>query len=173
MLTVTALFTKNAGTPATGLTLAEIDLYLYRRTKADGTVATIWSGEHPSEEIGSGLYSKSYATDDLSLYTYYGSAAYTGATVLDSNYSLYGGGGEADKTGYALSATGLDSIAVTAPTGVATTFPGMMVQLFRRFFGKVTMTASALKTWDDTGLVVTTTQTVNDDGTTQTQGKAS
>ena len=160
MLTVTALFTKDSGDPATGLTLAEIDLYLYRRTKTGGVVSTVWTAENPTEEIGGGLYSKSYAGDEPLLYEYFGSAQYTGATVLDSNYALYSGVAVADKVDFKLASDGLDSIAVTAPTGVATTFPGMMVQLFRRFFGKVTMTATQIKTWDDTGLVVTTTQAV-------------
>jgi hypothetical protein len=77
-----------------------------------------------------------------------------------------------DKTGYALAATGLDSITATTPTGVATTFPQKLVQLWHRFFGKVTMTATQLKTYDDAGTGVLTTQTTSDDGTTQTQGKA-
>jgi len=172
MLTVTALFTKNTGDPATGLTLAEIDLYLSSRANTGGAVAVIWNGEHPTEEIGGGLYSKAYATEDQATYQYFAWAEYTGATVLDSNHSLYGGIGEADKTGYALASTGLDAIAVTAPTGVATTFPGMVVQLFRRFFGKTTMTAFELKTYDATGAVVVTTQPVADNGVTQTQGEA-
>jgi len=79
-----------------------------------------------------------------------------------------------DKTGYALSATGLDSIATTAPTGVATTWPGKMLQLWHRFFGKATMTSTQLKTYADSdGTTVVTTQTLADDGATQTQGKAS
>ncbi|MFA5053571.1 MAG: hypothetical protein WC565_05915 [Parcubacteria group bacterium] len=78
-----------------------------------------------------------------------------------------------DKTGYALSATGLDSITATTPTGVATTFPQKLVQLWHRFFGKVTMTSTQLKTYDDAGTGTLTTQTLADDGTTQTQGKAS
>ena len=72
-----------------------------------------------------------------------------------------------------LSAAGLDSITTTEPTGVATTFRGMMVQLYRRFFKKVTQTATALKTYKDNGSTVVTTQTISDDDTTQTQGVAS
>lgn len=96
MLTVTALFTKSTGTPATSLTLAEIDLYLYRRAKADGTIAAVWTAQHPTEEIGGGLYSKSYASDDPALYEYFGYAQYTGVTVLDSNYALFAGGDALD-----------------------------------------------------------------------------
>jgi len=78
-----------------------------------------------------------------------------------------------DKTGYSLAATGLDSITATTPTGVATTFPQKLVQVWHRFFGKVTMTATQLKTYDDAGTGTLTTQTLSDDSTTQTQGKAS
>ena len=78
-----------------------------------------------------------------------------------------------DKTGYSLGATGLDSIAVTDPGGVATTFPKMVVQLWRRFFKKVTKTSSEIKTYADDGATVRTTQAISDDNTTQTQGAAS
>ena len=43
-------------------------------------------------------------------------------------------GSNQDKTGYSLASTGLDSISVSAPTGVASTFPGMLIQVWRRFF---------------------------------------
>lgn len=78
----------------------------------------------------------------------------------------------ASKTGYALSATGLDAIPVTAPTTVATTFPGMVVQLWRRFFKKVTMTSTQIVTYNDAGSGTVTTQTVADDSVTQSQGAA-
>lgn len=77
-----------------------------------------------------------------------------------------------DKAGYALAAAGLDAIAVTPPTVPATTFPGMVVQLWRRFFKKSTLTNSQLKTFADDGTTVVTTQALSDDGTTQTQGAA-
>jgi len=77
------------------------------------------------------------------------------------------------KTGYSLAATGLDSITATTPTGVATTFPQKLVQVWHRFFGKVTMTSTQLKTYDDAGTGTLTTQALADDGVTQTQGKAS
>jgi len=78
-----------------------------------------------------------------------------------------------DKTGYALAADGLDAISTTAPAGAASNFREMMVQTWRRFFKKATMTSSELKTWDDAGTSVVTTQALSDDGTTQTQGAAS
>ncbi len=72
-----------------------------------------------------------------------------------------------------LAATGLDAITATRPSGVATTFPQMVVQLFYRFFGKSTLTATQLKTYAANGSTVVTTQTVSDDATTQTQGESS
>lgn len=72
-----------------------------------------------------------------------------------------------------LSPDGLDSIPTTAPTGVASTFREMIVQIWRRLFKKSTMTASELKTYADNGTDVLTTQSVSDDGTTQTQGASS
>ena len=80
-----------------------------------------------------------------------------------------------DKTGYALSAAGLDQIAVSDPGAPAnvTTIPKMIVALWRRFFRKSTLTATQLKTFADDNATVNSTQTVSDDGTTQTQGAAS
>lgn len=76
------------------------------------------------------------------------------------------------KTGYKLASDGLDSITVTPPTTVAATLPSMMVQLWRRYFKKATLTSTQLKTLADDGSTVVTTQTVSNDGTTQTQGPA-
>jgi hypothetical protein len=75
-------------------------------------------------------------------------------------------------SGVSLAATGLDAITVTAPSTVATTFPAMVVQVWRRFFNKSTLTSTELKTYADNGTTVVTTQAVSDDGTTQTQGAA-
>ncbi len=76
------------------------------------------------------------------------------------------------KTGFVLASTGLDSIAVTEPAGVATDFREMVVQTWRRFFKKSTLTASQIKCIKDDGSSIATTQAVSDDGTTQTQGAA-
>lgn len=90
MILVTALFTKNTGDPATGLTLTDIDIFLYRRTIADGSITMIWTGVNPTEEIGGGAYGRKYTGEDLDSYTYHAYAQYTGATVLDSDYALQG-----------------------------------------------------------------------------------
>lgn len=78
-----------------------------------------------------------------------------------------------DKTGFKLASDGLDQISATIPTGVATTFAGRLMQVFGRFFGKTTLTADTLTTFDEAGTTPSTTQPVSDDSTTQTQGKAS
>lgn len=77
-----------------------------------------------------------------------------------------------DKAGYALGATGLDQIPITAPTGVASNFREMVVQTWRRWFKLSTLDGSNLKTYADNGTTVLTTQPVSDNGTTQTQGAA-
>lgn len=77
-----------------------------------------------------------------------------------------------DKTGYALATDGLDSIPIVDPGGVASTFPNMLVQLWRRFFKKADITTTTLKTYGDDGSTVRTTQTVSDTSGTQTQGAA-
>ncbi len=66
----------------------------------------------------------------------------------------------------------LDGITISDPAAIATTFPQMLVQVWRRFFKKSTLTATQLKTYQDNGTSAETTQTVSDDGTTQTQGTA-
>lgn len=78
----------------------------------------------------------------------------------------------ADKTGFKLASDGLDAVAVTAPTGVATTFPAMMVQVWRRFFKKVVVSTTEIKTYANDGTTVITTQTRAETSTTQTQGTA-
>jgi hypothetical protein len=65
-----------------------------------------------------------------------------------------------------LAPTGLDQIPVTPSTGLATTYPTMMVQLWRKFFKKSIKNATALtiKTYGDDGTTVLTTQPYSDDG---------
>ena len=81
----------------------------------------------------------------------------------------------ASKTGYALASTGLDAVAVTAPSGVATTFTEMVVQLWRHLFKKTTFDSSSglLKTYADDGTTVVTTQTCTEVTTVETKGAAS
>jgi hypothetical protein len=79
-----------------------------------------------------------------------------------------------DKTGFKLASDGLDSISTDAPsTSIASwTFRERLVMMFRRAFGKVTMTSDELKTYASDGTTVLSTQPLTDDNTTQTQGEA-
>jgi hypothetical protein len=79
-----------------------------------------------------------------------------------------------DKTGFSLASTGLDAIPVANPTGVADTFPKMLVALWRHFFKKADFTkaSGAKKTYADNGTTVVTTQTCTDADGVQTQGPA-
>lgn len=90
----------------------------------------------------------------------YDSGAYIGSEIYDN------------RTGYKLASDGLDSVSTTEPSGVASNFREMIVQVWRRFFKKATATTSAIKTYVDAG-TAGTTQTVAYDGTTKTVGNAS
>lgn len=81
----------------------------------------------------------------------------------------------ASKTGYALSAAGLDTIPMTAPAGPATTFREALVQTWRRFFKKSMLNTDdgEIITYADNGSTVLTTQVVSDDGTEQIVNAAS
>jgi hypothetical protein len=76
-----------------------------------------------------------------------------------------------DKTGYSLAAAGLDAITATDPSGVPTTFRDKLLWLYRRF-ARSSLTASTLLVKNASGATITT-QTVSDDGTTQTVGEPS
>jgi len=78
-----------------------------------------------------------------------------------------------DKTGFKLASDGLDAITTTAPTGVASNFREMLVQLWRRFFKKATKSSTQIKTYADDGTTVVTTQTISESGSDETQGAAS
>jgi hypothetical protein len=79
-----------------------------------------------------------------------------------------------DGTGYGLklASDGLDSIATTAPTGVASNFREMVVQVWRRFFRRAVRTDTTLKTYADNGTTELTTQTISTTDDTETQGTA-
>lgn len=128
------------------------------------------------------LVAGSFATDSIVA----AAVAASAVTKIQAGLSTYAGGAVAsvtapvtagtvtDKTGYSLAAAGLDAIPITDPGGVAgqTTFPKVLVALYRRFFRKTTLTATQLKTFGDDGTSVNTTQTVSDTGSIQTQGPA-
>jgi hypothetical protein len=68
--------------------------------------------------------------------------------------------------------TGLDAIRVWVPFGSVATFPEMVVRLYRRFFGPVSLAANQIRTYADDGVTIYTTQALGDDGTTLTQSAA-
>lgn len=79
------------------------------------------------------------------------------------------------KTGYALSATGLDALSIAGPSGPATTFRQMVVQLWKRFFGKVEYDKEngTIKTYEDATVITTQTATTEEGTGNQSQGAAS
>jgi hypothetical protein len=77
-----------------------------------------------------------------------------------------------DKSGFSLASTGLDSIAVTAPSGPATNFRQMVVQTWRRFFKRATKDATNIKTYADDGTTVVTTQAYTSSGSDDDVGAA-
>lgn len=89
-IVVAAQFTEGGGQPATGLTLADIDLYLTRVENATGLDTVVWDGsQHPTSEVDNcGAYTRLYENADLDQYTYFVVAAYTGATALDTDYTM-------------------------------------------------------------------------------------
>jgi hypothetical protein len=100
-LVVSARFTLNDA-PATGLTLADIDLYLYRVNKSTGVWSTVWSGQNPDTEAGGGVYSLLYGSADFDTYDYWHYGHYTGtAANVDVPYS-YGDGQHDGLTGEAI-----------------------------------------------------------------------
>ena len=89
-IVIGAQFTESGGQPATGLTLADIDLYLTRIDNSTGVASVVWDGsQHPTEEVDNcGAYTRPYADADLDQYTYFCVAAYTGVSVLDTDYAM-------------------------------------------------------------------------------------
>ena len=67
----------------------------------------------------------------------------------------------ADKAGYSLASTGLDAIPAMNPTGLATTFPTKLVQVWQSIFKrhKKDGTAATIAVYRDDGTTVATTQT--------------
>ena len=88
-IVVAAQFTKLVGQPATGLTLAEIDMHLTRVHNTTGVDSVVWDGtQNPTVEIENcGMYARLYAAD-LDTYSYFAMAEYTGATDLDTDYVM-------------------------------------------------------------------------------------
>jgi len=88
-LTFVAAYTKTGGdVAATGLTLADIALHLYRQHISTGVLEVVWDGtQNPTAEIPSlGMYMRILSGAQLELYHYHGGALYSGLDVLDANW---------------------------------------------------------------------------------------
>lgn len=94
------------------------------------------------------------------------------AAGSSGNGILAVGDGVADIEGK-LGSDALDGISTTAPSGVASNYREMMVQLWRRFFKKATKSSTQILTYADNGSTVVTTQTISSSGSDETQGAAS
>lgn len=82
------------------------------------------------------------------------------------------GDGVADIEGK-LGSDALDGISTAAPSGVASNYREMMVQVWRRFFKKATKSSTQILTYADDGTTTVTTQTISSSGSDETQGAAS
>lgn len=82
-----------------------------------------------------------------------------------------------DKTGYALSSTGLDSVAapadITSDTNARSSFILMMRAIFNRLLNKVDQTTTTQRIYKDDSTTVVLSETVSDDGSTQIKGRSS
>ena len=96
----------------------------------------------------------------------------TGDIVVVTDGTNIVGHGEYNPAGI-LSSDGLDSVSTTEPSGLASNFREQMVQLWRRFFGKTTLSNTQLLNYKSDGTTVATTQAVSETSTLQTQGEAS
>jgi hypothetical protein len=127
-----------------------------------------------TEQGTSGNYYANAPTGTTPSTVLYMVKVYEGAvTIANVRAVTHVGSMGADKTGFALSSDGLDSVSMTAPTGLASNYREAMVQLWRRFFKRTTKTATTITTFADNGSTVITTQTISDSAGTQVQGPAS
>jgi len=96
-------------------------------------------------------------------------------TKFDWTGSAVSSSFESVTAGVVISAAGLDNISMTEPVGVASNFREVIIQLWRRFFGKsiLNSTTNTLKCYNTVGDTVITTQTFSETATTQTMGESS
>lgn len=91
MSNLTCVSTYTASTaPALGLALADISLFMSRIHNITGVSEVVWDGtQNPTTEVDNvGQYIRIYVGADLDTYTYHMASQYTGATVLDSDWSI-------------------------------------------------------------------------------------
>lgn len=131
----------------------------YEALQAAGTVRTAAGTSLP--EIGSTGY-----------YTVVDSNILTGDSVVVNDGTRNVGGGE-NNPPVILSSDGLDSVSITEPSGVASNFREMIVQLWRRLFGKTTFSRTQILHYKADETTVATTQVISETSRLATQGEAS
>ncbi len=137
-----------------GLTLT------YEALTGAGVVRTAAGTSIP--EIGSTGY---YTVVDSSLIT-------TDVVIAKNASGNVVGGGE-NNPPVILSSDGLDSISTTEPDGLASNFREMIVQTWRRWFGKTIMSKTQIQHYKSDESTVATTQAIEETSTQLTQGEAS
>jgi len=138
-------------------------------------------GHIPGEIITAGIYAPD-GTERASginvteigstgIYTATSADIQTGDLVIFNDGTDNVGFGEYHPAGI-LSLDGLDSVSIAEPSGKASNFREMVIQLWRRFFGKVVLSDGQLATYKQDGATVATTQQIDETATLQTQGEA-
>jgi hypothetical protein len=168
----------NAYSASSGSVSATVDV--------NAIVTGVWSailpGSYPANSAGSGLARVRVTTDTLkftnqNVHTYvsgYQTAQSPGEQVLANPNALLH---TELVTGYVrLESAGLDSITTTIPSTVASTFPEMVIMVHQKLYGdtamiKLTATSGVIRVRNTAGTLITS-QSFEDDGTTQHQGKA-
>ena len=139
-------------TPKTSLTLGEIAAAMYKGTARSTITVTASGGDNDFTHVADGYWKLELTASNTD------TAGRFRITLRDDDVFL---------------PVWADfEILPTNVSGVADTWQKMLVQLWRRFFRKATMTSTELKTYADNGEDVLTTQSLADDDTTQTQGPA-
>jgi len=120
-----------------------------------------FSASFPTDITTAGRYAVSIHEQD-------GASPATDDLLIGSGVIEWDGTAERHLAAVQLADDGIDNIPTTAPSGVASDFREMLVQLWRRFFKKTVLTSTALMTYADDGTTVLTTQTVSETSTSQT-----
>lgn len=151
------------------LQVVDSDPYLY---KSDFTLADLWGyGSRTLTSLGSSTIQSiwDFALTSITLAGSVGKLIKDNVDAQISSRSNFNAGTDQ----VTLAPTGLDNITITEFTGRATNFRQMVVQLYMRFFNKVTQDATQQKVYKSDDVTVSVTMTTSESGGTQTKGKAS
>lgn len=163
-LTCLISYTQNSGDdPATGLTLADIDLYLTAVNRSTGARTVIWDGtQNPTFEVDNvGAYGKVYTSADLDTYDYVLAGNYTGGSTLDNDWVT----GAASLSDAAISEiTGASDIPATP------TLRQAIMLLYMWLRNNSQATATERRVFNNAGTEILDA-TMSDDGTTFSQGQ--